>query len=98
MAAVEVSHKAAGVRGSSKITDSYVASFQGLPHIIAFNIHSRHLQDHSTSLEHLLKSGSAYCLQPVNVPVSPITYQMYAMSPSCTYLMHTDALILCASH
>jgi len=29
MATVEVSHKAAGVRSSSKITDSYVASFPG---------------------------------------------------------------------
>ena len=38
-AAVEVSYKAAGVRSSSKITDSYVASFPGLPHIITFSIH-----------------------------------------------------------
>jgi len=37
MATVEVSHKAAGVRSSSKITDSYVASFPGLPHIITFS-------------------------------------------------------------
>ena len=55
MATVKVSHKAAGVGSSSKITDSYVASFPGLPHIIAFSIHSRHFQDHQcffrTSME-----------------------------------------------
>jgi len=56
MATVEVSHKAAGVRSSSKtVTDSYVASFPGLPHIIAFSIHSRHFRDHQrffrTSIE-----------------------------------------------
>jgi len=38
MATIEVSCKAAGVRSSSKITDSYVASFPGLPHIITFSI------------------------------------------------------------
>jgi len=43
---VEVSHKAGGVRTSSKITDSYVASFPDLPYIKAFSIHSRHFQDH----------------------------------------------------
>jgi len=42
MATVEVSHKATGVHSLSKITDSYIASFPGLPHIIAFSIHSRH--------------------------------------------------------
>ena len=30
----------------SKITDSYVASIPGLPHIIAFSIHSWHFWDH----------------------------------------------------
>jgi len=45
MATVEVSHKAAGVCSSSKITHSYVASFPGLPHIIAFSVHSRHFRD-----------------------------------------------------
>jgi len=55
VATVEVSHKASGVRSSSKITDSYVASFPNLPHIIAFSIHSRYFQDHQrffrTSIE-----------------------------------------------
>jgi len=46
MATFEVSHKAGGVHSSSKITDSYVASFPGLPHIFTFGIHSRHLWDH----------------------------------------------------
>jgi len=46
MATVEVSHKAAGVCSSSKITDSYAASFPGLPNIIAFSIHSQHFRDH----------------------------------------------------
>jgi len=46
MATVEVSHKAVGVHSSSKIADSYVASFPGLPHITAFSIHSRHFRDH----------------------------------------------------
>jgi len=51
-AAVEVIYKAAGVRSSSKITGSYVlvASFPGLPHIIAFSIHSRHFRDHQRHL------------------------------------------------
>jgi len=35
MATVEVSHKAASVHTSSKIADSFVASFPGLPHITA---------------------------------------------------------------
>ena len=51
MATVEVSHEAAGVRSSSKI----VASFPGLPYIIAFSIHSQHFRDHQrffrTSIE-----------------------------------------------
>ena len=55
MATVEVFHKAAGVCSSSKITGSYVASFPGLPHIIAFCIHLWHFQDHQrffrTSIE-----------------------------------------------
>ena len=55
MATVEVSHKAASVHSSSKITDSYVASFPGLPQIIAFSILSRHFRDHQrffrTSIE-----------------------------------------------
>jgi len=54
-ATVEVSHKAAGDRSSSKITDSYVASFPCLPHIITFSIHSWHFRDHQcffrTSIE-----------------------------------------------
>jgi len=45
MATVEVSHKAASVHSSSKITDSFVASFPGLPHITAFSIHSWHFRD-----------------------------------------------------
>jgi len=45
MTTVEVSHKAAGVCSSSKITDSYVTLFPGLPHLIAFSIHSRHIRD-----------------------------------------------------
>ena len=45
MATVEVSHKAASVHSLSKITDSYVASLPGLPHIITFSIHSQHFQD-----------------------------------------------------
>ena len=35
MATVEVSLKAASVHSSSKIADSFVASFPGLPHITA---------------------------------------------------------------
>jgi len=38
MATVEVFQKAAGVRSSSKITDGFVTSFPGLPHIIAFSM------------------------------------------------------------
>jgi len=45
MATVEVFHKAASVRSSSKITNSFVASFPGLPNIIAFRIHPRHFRD-----------------------------------------------------
>ena len=45
MATVDVSHKAAGVHSSSKITNSYVAFFPGLPHTIDSSIHSRHFRD-----------------------------------------------------
>jgi len=46
METVKVSHKAAGVHSSSIITYSYVIMFPGLPHIIAFSIHSQHFWDH----------------------------------------------------
>jgi len=45
MATVKVSYKAASVCSSSKITNSYTASFPDLPHIIAFSLNSRHFQD-----------------------------------------------------
>jgi len=45
MATVEVSLKAVGVHSSSKITDSFVASFPCLPHITASSIHSLHFRD-----------------------------------------------------
>ena len=45
MPTVEVSLKTAGVHSSSKITDSFVASFPTLPHITAFSIHSWHFRD-----------------------------------------------------
>jgi len=50
MATVEVSHKTAGVHSSSKITESYIALFPGLPHIIAFSIHSLHFRYHQRFL------------------------------------------------
>jgi len=49
LAMVEVFHEAASVHSSSKITDSYVASFPGLPHIIAFSLYIRHFRDHQCS-------------------------------------------------
>jgi len=62
MATTEVFHKAAGVRSSSKITNSFVASLPGLPHIIAFNSVYTHgiFQTNSASLGHLSKSGKGF--------------------------------------
>jgi len=61
MATTEVFHKAAGVRSSSKITDSFVALFPGLPHIIIFNSVYTHgtFKTNSASLGHLSKSGKS---------------------------------------
>ena len=55
MATVEVSHKAAGVHSSSKITNSYVTSFPGLPHIITFSKRSRHFRDQQRFLRVSIK-------------------------------------------
>ena len=62
MATTEVFHKPAGVRSSSKITDSFVASFPGLPHIIAFNSVYTHgtFETNSASLGHLSRSGKGF--------------------------------------
>ena len=59
MATTEVFHKPAGVRSSSKITDSFVASFPGLPHIITFSIHGT-FETNSASLGNLSKSGKGF--------------------------------------
>jgi len=62
MATIEVFHKAAGVRSSSKVTDSFVTSFPGLLHVIAFNsvyIHGT-FETNSASLGHLSKSGKVF--------------------------------------
>ena len=55
MATVEVSLKAAGVHSSSKITDSFVASFPGLHHITAFSIHPRHFEDQQSFFKASIK-------------------------------------------
>ena len=57
MAIVEVSHKAASVCSSSKITDSYVASFPGL--FPTSYTHST-FETNSASLGHLSKSDKGF--------------------------------------
>ena len=60
IATVEVSHKAVGVRSSSKITKSYVAHSQAFPtSLLSIYTHGT-FETTSASLGHLLKSGRGF--------------------------------------
>ena len=61
MTAVEVSYKASGVCISSKITDSYVASFPGLFPTSSLSVYTHGtFETNNASLGHLLKSGKGF--------------------------------------
>jgi len=60
MATIEVSHKAVGVRSSSKITNSYVAHSQSFPTLLLSVYTHGTLETTSTSLGHLSKSGKRF--------------------------------------
>jgi len=61
MTTVEVSHKAAGVCSSSKITDSYVALFLGRFPTSSLSVYTHGtFETNSISLRHLLKSGKGF--------------------------------------
>ena len=86
MATVEVFHKAAGVCNSSKITDSFVASFPGLPHIIAFNSVYTHgtFETNSASLGHLSRSGKGF--SGVHRFSATIAVRLYSSLDECKTL------------
>ena len=60
MATVEISHRAVGVHSSSKISDSYVALFPGLPTSLLSVYTLGTFKTTSASLGYLMKSGKGF--------------------------------------
>ena len=85
MATVEVFHKAAGVCNSSKITDSYVASFPGLFPTSSLSVYTHGtFETNSASLGHLSRSGKGF--SGVHRFSATIAVRLYSSLDECKTL------------